>query len=676
MSPLHRIPIRFQFIIIILILAVPAAGILVYSGTRHKSTAVEHARKDTQNLANMVATEQRLFVASAQQLLVTLSELPEINEKDEAATSAFLKRIHRLHPAFLSLVIADLNGMVWASSLPVQGTVTVSDRRYFRQALERGRFASGEYQIGRITGQPTFHVSYPVWDDNGKAAGVIGLGMTLQRYSSVMNMAQVPKKTSLILLDHRGTVLFNSTAGGTAPGTPFPPPLFLKMRSGPDAATFTETGMVQTPPREEHYVSYRKLYLQGETTPYMYIWVDIPAESALEQSNKEFLASMATFAAVLIGALILAGLIGERSIIAPISNLQAAAEEMANGNLKTTVSDQVKGGELGMLAASFDKMAQELTRRQERLASSQRFLNTIIDTEPECLLMLDAEGHVLMMNMAGLCMLEAENADLIQGRSILPMISVPYQASFRKLLQEILSGGSGNLEFELTGLKGRHLWLDLHAVPFKNGSDKPVSALGIARDSTERHHAQQLLLQREADLKKAQKIAKLGSWNYDLTSGLSFWSEELYSIYGVNPGSFTPTLDSFLQLIHPEDRPRMLVWIEACTAGREPEELEFRVITPEGSTKFISGRGELVPDAAGAFSSIAGTAQDITQRKAVEEALRQKRLELEELNKSLELRVSEAVAELRQKDQVLILQSRRRQWAKCWAISRTSGANR
>ena len=99
-----------------------------------------------------------------------------------------------------------------------------------------------------------------------------------------------------------------------------------------------------------------------------------------------------------------------------------------------------------------------------------------------------------------------------------------------------------------------------------------------------------------------------------------WWSDELYRIYGVSPETFTPTVASFLNLLHPDDRPAMQAWIQACSADEKPGELEFRIVWPDGTVRFIIGRGELVHDfEAGLY--MAGTAQDITERKLSAAAL-------------------------------------------------------
>lgn len=130
------------------------------------------------------------------------------------------------------------------------------------------------------------------------------------------------------------------------------------------------------------------------------------------------------------------------------------------------------------------------------------------------------------------------------------------------------------------------------------------------------------LRRKEADLRKAQELAKLGSWSYEANGSLQ-WSEQLYSIYGMAPGEEAPDIEGFLQIIHPEDRSAMQGWIDACMAGESPGELEFRVVLPDGSLRFISGRGELVRDGNGSALRMSGTGQDITDRVEAESARRE-----------------------------------------------------
>jgi two-component system, cell cycle sensor histidine kinase and response regulator CckA len=118
-------------------------------------------------------------------------------------------------------------------------------------------------------------------------------------------------------------------------------------------------------------------------------------------------------------------------------------------------------------------------------------------------------------------------------------------------------------------------------------------------------------------LSESQRLGHVGSWLFDLDGSVA-WSAETYQIYGVSPDTFVPTRESLFTLLHPDDRAGMHKWISACLEGEKPAEWEFRVVLPDGTVRHAMGRGDAVRDSNGRISHIAGTVQDITERKSAE----------------------------------------------------------
>jgi PAS domain S-box-containing protein len=159
----------------------------------------------------------------------------------------------------------------------------------------------------------------------------------------------------------------------------------------------------------------------------------------------------------------------------------------------------------------------------------------------------------------------------------------------------------------------------------RDSSGQATQMSGIVEDVTGRHQAEEALREKEHMLSESQRIAHVGSWSLDLSEpdGRIIWSEELYRIYGVSPQTFIPTMESLLSLVVPEDRAIMQKWVAACVGGEKPSEFDFRVTLPDGRIRFITGRGELQLDANRRPIRIAGSAQDVTERKLAEGALRE-----------------------------------------------------
>ena len=141
----------------------------------------------------------------------------------------------------------------------------------------------------------------------------------------------------------------------------------------------------------------------------------------------------------------------------------------------------------------------ERKRAEQALGRSEGRLRQIIETEPECVKVLGANGSLLEMNPAGLAMIEADSLEQVRGRSVYRYIAPGHRDAFVALTEKVLHGGSGTLEFELIGLKGTRRWLDTHAVPLRDFEGRATGLLAITRDITERKRA-------EAALKESERL--------------------------------------------------------------------------------------------------------------------------------------------------------------------------
>ena len=151
----------------------------------------------------------------------------------------------------------------------------------------------------------------------------------------------------------------------------------------------------------------------------------------------------------------------------------------------------VQGNPLALLGTIQDITKHKLA--EQRLAESELRLKTIIETEPECVKLVAADGTLLQMNRAGLDMIDADSPEQVVGHKVLGIIVPEYREGFMELTRRVFEGESGNLEFEVVGLKGTHRWLDTHAVPMRDPQGNITALLGLTRNITERKQAEQQL---------------------------------------------------------------------------------------------------------------------------------------------------------------------------------------
>ena len=124
----------------------------------------------------------------------------------------------------------------------------------------------------------------------------------------------------------------------------------------------------------------------------------------------------------------------------------------------------------------------------------------------------------------------------------------------------------------------------------------------------------------EQQLARAQKIAQLGCWEWDIASGKTSWSDELYRILGVEPAKTPASYKGFLERVHPEDREAVRRGVRNALKKCQPIISHYcRIVRPDGSIRTIHGQGEVLLDDAGKLVSVIGTSHDVTERRQMEE---------------------------------------------------------
>jgi PAS domain S-box-containing protein len=144
--------------------------------------------------------------------------------------------------------------------------------------------------------------------------------------------------------------------------------------------------------------------------------------------------------------------------------------------------------------------------------------------------------------------------------------------------------------------------------------------LAEAREGLERRVAERTreLARSQFLLAEAQRLTHMGSFEWDPAADLLLWSEEMYRIFGREPG-FRPDYDSFMDAVHPEDRPRVEARVQQAVLRDEAFDIEYRIVRPDGQVRTIYAYAVLLVDETGRPLRMVGTAQDITERKAAEE---------------------------------------------------------
>jgi len=480
---LSRLSIKHQLLIIVAIIAFPAICIIISSGLQQRRVAIHDAQMETQKLAETIVSEQKNLVASTRQLFIALSQLPEVTSRNQGEVQSILAEILRLSPQYSNVFIADPSGVVWASAVPLTEAVSVADRRYFRNALASGKLSSGEYHVARTSKKPTLNLGYPVKNDSGKVSAVICAGLSLDHFRHIFDAYNLPKGASFALLDHKGIILARAVEPEKYVGKPSNPEIFRYMQQGPEEETSIGTSSVTGDNRIQ---TYRKIRLEGESTPYMYIRAGIPTEVVMAKADAALARNLLIYFASLLVAVFFSWFIGKKCITDRVLALQRSSQRLADGDLATRIAHEVGGGEIGMLGQAFDNMAHRLALREQALRESENNYRDIFNTTHDALFVNDTSGRIMEANKSAEIMFGYVREELLQ-MSVEDLISGEPPYSFAEallLIEKSLNEGTQEFEWLSRRKNGESFWTEIAITPTSVVGERRI--LAVVRDITER----------------------------------------------------------------------------------------------------------------------------------------------------------------------------------------------
>ncbi|NUN66008.1 PAS domain S-box protein [Pseudanabaena biceps] len=248
------------------------------------------------------------------------------------------------------------------------------------------------------------------------------------------------------------------------------------------------------------------------------------------------------------------------------------------------------------------ELESRIVERTTALTNSEKRLDMIVSSISEGILIANQEGKIVFANPSSAHIFGISMENLI-GLTI----GIPNILN-NQFEIDLLSynGQIGNSEVQVVEID----W------------DSHPAYLMSLHDITERQKAEEELLKIQTNLREAQQIAHVGSWELDLLTGIVYWSDELYRIFKLDPVQPAPTLEKQQQYFYPDDWKVFNRMISRAVEFGEPYEIDLQIIRADGSTGYIAAQGDVRRNSEGKINYLFGTTLDISDRKTKESMLR------------------------------------------------------
>ncbi|MGZ3747978.1 MAG: PAS domain S-box protein, partial [Pseudobdellovibrionaceae bacterium] len=180
----------------------------------------------------------------------------------------------------------------------------------------------------------------------------------------------------------------------------------------------------------------------------------------------------------------------------------------------------------------------------------------------------------------------------------------------------------------------------------------------LIQERAERQQVEEVFRRQEFQFKEAQRIARFGSWDWDIVRNKLSWSDEVYRIFGLSPQQFPATYEAFLSYVHPEDREKVHECVQKALYDKKPYKLQHRVVRPDGTEKVVVEAAEVQFSAEGHPLTMVGTVYDISEQEAVRQRLKEVELKYSSLFES----AADAIVMVNSRGQIESVNQQAVQW--------------
>lgn len=238
----------------------------------------------------------------------------------------------------------------------------------------------------------------------------------------------------------------------------------------------------------------------------------------------------------------------------------------------------------------------------------------VLDALPRAVIVTDPSGRVLMWNRRAES-LYGWDEDQVLGRSIIEVLAPPDELLANEAdFAQVSHGAEISGDRLVMRRDGAILRVSSHTKPMTDSLGNVVAIVGVSEDVDAARADEQHARDVTEHFRAALDASGLGTWRWDLATGVTVWDERLEALFGLPSGGFDGTYDTYVSMLHPDDRAAVIATVDKAVQAKGRYRTEHRVVWPDGSIHWISGAGGVTVNDRGVVTGTVGCVLDVTEQ--------------------------------------------------------------
>jgi PAS domain S-box-containing protein len=484
--------LRFRILLLVLLSALPALVLILYSGLEQRQMSRASAQEDAFRLARLAASNHSALLEGANQFLAAIAKLPQLHSDDLSGCDQLLDEIVSQYRRYRWMRLASHTGEILCSSTFSDTIPDPLGQIHFQEALENGSFAVGNFFVVPETERAVLPIAYPIQDNQGQDRVLLST-LELHWLEEMTSEIELPEMSALLIVTQDGTVVARVPDPETWVGRVLPEAPIIRTIITERGEGTVEAAGIDGIVRLFAFIPLRGL---GERA---YVSFGIPTHIAYAEANQQLARNLFTLGLITFFALAVAWYSGSVFILNKVNAVLKAAKRMTAGDLSARTGVEPGQGELHQLAAGFDEMAKTVQLREMQVRQAESRFRALVEQIPAITYTtrLDEDGSYIYIS---------PQVEAMLGFTPQEWLSDPQRLSKQlhrddcdRVLAQIRDGRQNRkgirLEYRLLTRERRTVWIRDESTIVSDETGTPLFIQGVMFDISERKKS-------EADLER------------------------------------------------------------------------------------------------------------------------------------------------------------------------------